>query len=391
MEIIKDIRLFQPSLGKDELESVKKVFKKSWIGYGEEDQQFEKEWCKFFNVKHSIAVNSCTAALHLALLCNDFKKGKKVLVPAITFSATAAAVLYCGLIPVFVDINDDDLNMNFEDLKKKYTSNCVAVMPVHFGGHPCEMDKIMKWANKKNLIVIEDCAETCGGFYKGKKLGTWGHYGCFSFEEKKMMTTGDGGMIVTNNSAKAKKLKSLSFHGWDKDPLLRHKQRNLNNLNQTKKNLHWYYEIKQLGFKYNMNDLEASIGRVQLKKLHFLNNSRINFLQKFLSNLKKCKNLIPTFPYNLKKSSYWMFSIRSKNRDGLIAFLKKNKISSSVHLMPLPLHPLYKKYNSKIPKAIKIWKELVTLPLHPHLKNKEINYINSKLIQFSSQVDQNEM
>ena len=391
MEIIKDIRLFQPSLGKDELESVKKVFKKSWIGYGEEVQQFEKEWCKFFNVKHSIAVNSCTAALHLALLCNDFKKGKKVLVPAITFSATAAAVLYCGLIPVFVDINDDDLNMNFEDLKKKYTSNCVAVMPVHFGGHPCEMDKIMKWANKKNLIVIEDCAETCGGFYKGKKLGTWGHYGCFSFEEKKMMTTGDGGMIVTNNSAKAKKLKSLSFHGWDKDPLLRHKQRNLNNLNQTKKNLHWYYEIKQLGFKYNMNDLEASIGRVQLKKLHFLNNSRINFLQKFLSNLKKCKNLIPTFPYNLKKSSYWMFSIRSKNRDGLIAFLKKNKISSSVHLMPLPLHPLYKKYNSKIPKAIKIWKELVTLPLHPHLKNKEINYINSKLIQFSSQVDQNEM
>lgn len=391
MEIIKDIRLFQPSLGKDELESVKKVFKKSWIGYGEEVQQFEKEWCKFFNVKHSIAVNSCTAALHLALLCNDFKKGKKVLVPAITFSATAAAVLYCGLIPVFVDINDNDLNMNFEDLKKKYTSNCVAVMPVHFGGHPCEMDKIMKWANKKNLIVIEDCAETCGGFYKGKKLGTWGHYGCFSFEEKKMMTTGDGGMIVTNNSAKAKKLKSLSFHGWDKDPLLRHKQRNLNNLNQTKKNLHWYYEIKQLGFKYNMNDLEASIGRVQLKKLHFLNNSRINFLQKFLSNLKKCKNLIPTFPYNLKKSSYWMFSIRSKNRDGLIAFLKKNKISSSVHLMPLPLHPLYKKYNSKIPKAIKIWKELVTLPLHPHLKNKEINYINSKLIQFSSQVDQNEM
>ena len=148
---MKNIRLFQPSLGTKELQSVKKVFQKSWIGYGTEVQKFENEWCKYFNVKHSIAVNSCTAALHLSLLCNNFKKGKKVLVPAITFSATAAAVLYCGLIPVFVDINNNDLNMNVEDLKKKYTNDCVAIMPVHFGGHPCEMDKIMEFANQKNV------------------------------------------------------------------------------------------------------------------------------------------------------------------------------------------------------------------------------------------------
>ena len=377
-----NIRLFQPSLGSKELNSVKKVFKRSWIGYGTEVQKFEAEWNKHFGVKHSIAVNSCTAALHLALLCNNFKKGKKVLVPAITFSATAAVVLYCGLIPVFVDINKNDLNMSLDDLKKKFTKDCVAIMPVHFGGHPCEMDKIMKFANQKKLIVIEDCAETCGGYYKGKKIGTWGHFGCFSFEEKKMMTTGDGGMIVTNNTQIAKKLKSLSFHGWDKDPLLRHKQRFSNNKKKTKQNLHWYYEINQLGFKYNMNDLEASIGRVQLKKLSFLNNSRIKFLKKYLKNLKKCKNLIPTFPYNLNKSSYWMFSIRSKNRDKLISYLKKHNISTSVHLMPLPLHPLYKKFKSKIPIALKVWKELVTLPLHPHLKNKEISFINSKLREF---------
>jgi len=379
---MKNIRLFQPSLGKKELDSIKKVFDKSWIGYGTEVQKFEKEWSKSFNMKHSIAVNSCTAALHLSLLCNNFKKGKKVLLPAITFSATAAAVLYCGLTPVFVDINENDLNMNIEDLKNKFTKDCVAVMPVHFGGHPCEMEKIMSWANKKKLIVIEDCAETCGGYYKGKKLGTWGHFGCFSFEEKKMMTTGDGGMIVTNNAKIAKTLKSLSFHGWDKDPLLRHKQRFSNNQKNTKQNLHWYYEINQLGFKYNMNDLEASIGRVQLKKLSFLNNSRIKFLKKYLKNLKKCKNLIPTFPYDLNKSSYWMFSIRSKNRDELISYLKEHNISTSVHLMPLPLHPLYKKFKSKIPNALKVWKELVTLPLHPHLQDKEINLINRKLREF---------
>lgn len=384
MELKKDIRLFQPLLGKAELDSIKKVFDKSWIGYGEQVKNFENEWSKKFSIKHSIAVNSCTAALHLALLCNNFKKGKKVLVPAITFSATAAAVLYCGLQPIFVDINHDDLNMNIDDMKKKYNKDCVAVMPVHFGGHPCKMDEIMKWAKKKKLVVIEDCAETCGGFYKNKKLGTWGDFGCFSFEEKKMMTTGDGGMICTNNSTMAKKLKSLSFHGWDKDPLERHKQRFQNNIKGKKKyNFHWYYEIKELGFKYNMNDLEASIGRVQLKRLPYLNSSRIKIIKKYLSNLKNCHNIKSTFPYNLKKSSYWMFSIRTKKRDELIDFLKKNKVSTSVHLMPLPLHPLYKKYKSKIPVAKKIWKEILSLPLHPNLKLTEVEYINRKLKEFS--------
>ena len=384
---MKDIRLFRPSLGTKELKSIKKIFDKSWIGYGEEVKKFEKEWSEHFEVKHSIAVNSCTAALHLSLLCNEFKKGSKVLVPAITFSATAAAVLYCGLVPVFVDINDDDLNINIEDMKKKYTKDCVAVMPVHFGGHPCKMEEITKWAKKKNLIVIEDCAETCGGFYKGKKLGTWGDFGCFSFEEKKMMTTGDGGMICTNKSNMVEKLKSLSFHGWDKDPLSRHKKR-FNKTKLLKKNdAHWYYEIQRLGFKYNMNDLQACIGRAQLKKLSFFNNSRIKTIKKYLQNLNYCKNLIPTFPYQLKDSSYWLFSIRSKKRDKLIEFLKKNKITTSVHLMPLPLHPLYKKYNSKIPNAITIWKEIVSLPLHPNLKNSEVEYINRKLREFSLTVN----
>ncbi len=145
-----NIRLFQPHLDEREIKSIKKVFKKSWIGYGEEVKRFENEWNRKFKTKYSIAVNSCTAALHLSLLVNNFKKGKKVLVPAITFSATAASVLYCGLVPVFVDINKNDLNLNFEDLKKKYTKDCVAVIPVHFGGHPCEMEKIVPWAKKKN-------------------------------------------------------------------------------------------------------------------------------------------------------------------------------------------------------------------------------------------------
>ena len=160
------IRLFKPSVGKEELNSIKKVFSRSWLGYGPLVNKFEKKFAKFIGTKYAVGVNSGTAALHLALLCNNFSKGKKVLVPSITFSATAASVLYCGLTPKFVDIKKEDLTIDFKDLKKKYTKDCVALICVHMGGHPSMMEKIKPWAKKKRLLLIEDSAETCGlGFF----------------------------------------------------------------------------------------------------------------------------------------------------------------------------------------------------------------------------------
>jgi len=193
------IRLVKPSVGFAEINSIKKVFKKAWLGYGSTVKEFEEKFSKYIGSKYAVGFNSCTAALHVALKINKFKPKKKVLVPSITFSATAAVALYCNLTPVFVDIEEKSLNMDFEDLKRKYTKDCVAVIPVHFGGHPCKMEKIVPWAKRKNLVIIEDCAQTCGGYYKGKKLGTWGDYSCFSFEDKKIITTGDGGMLCTKN------------------------------------------------------------------------------------------------------------------------------------------------------------------------------------------------
>lgn len=374
----KKIRLFKPAVGKPELNAIKRVFKNSWLGYGNEVKKFEKEWEKYFNIKHAVAVNSCTAALHTCLAVNNFKRNKKVLVPSITFSATAASVLYCGLIPVFVDINPNNLNISFDDLKKKYSKDCVAIMIVHFGGEPCEMDKIMPWAKQKKLVVIEDCAETCGGTFKGKKLGTWGDYGCFSFEEKKIMTTGDGGMICTNKTKMLKNLQSFSFHGWDKDPYLRFKK----SLSNKKNYHHWDYDIKNIGYKYNMNDLTASIGREQLKKIKWLNSTRKILIKTYLENIKDLKNIRPSFGYNLKDSSYWMMSIRCKKRDKLIDFLKSKKISTSVHLKPLTELKVYKKYKSEVPNALKIWPELVTLPLYPELKLSEVRFILKKLFEF---------
>ena len=377
----KFIRLFKPSLGNEEITAIKRIFKKSWIGYGPEVKKFENSWSKYIGIKYSVGVTSCSAALHIALASKNFKKRKKVLVPAMTFTATAAAALYCGLEPVFVDINEYDLNINFEDLKKKYSKDCVAVIPVHVGGHPCEMEKIIPWAKRKKLLVIEDCAHTAGGVYKGKMLGTWGEVSCFSFEEKKMLTTGDGGMICTNNKSLATKFKSLSFHGWNRDPWSRHKK------GLSKKNLkekHWYYQIKELGFKYNMNDLMAAIGLAQLKKLHSFNFKRNAGVRKYLEGIKNCKNIKPYFVKQYKRISYWMFAIRSKKRDQLIAFLKERGIATSVYWIPVPMHPLYKKYKSKIPVTKRVWKELVTLPLFSDIKLKELNYIIKSVKEFDN-------
>ena len=375
------IRLFKPSFGNEEITALKKIFKKSWIGYGPEVKKFEDSWSKYIGVKYSVGVTSCSAALHIALASKNFKKKKKVLVPAMTFTATAAAALYCGLEPVFVDINEYDLNINFDDLKKKYSKDCVAVIPVHVGGHPCEMEKIIPWAKKKNLLVIEDCAHTAGGMYRGKMLGTWGDISCFSFEEKKMLTTGDGGMICTNNKSLEKKFRNLSFHGWNKDPWSRHKR------GISKKNLkekHWYYQIKELGFKYNMNDLMATIGLVQLRKLKSFNFKRNRGIQKYLKGIESCKNIKPFFVKQYKSIAYWMFAIRSKKRDKLIEFLKEKGIATSVYWMPVPMHPLYKKYKSKIPVTKRVWKELVTLPLFSDIKLKELNYVINSVKEFDN-------
>ena len=380
---MQNLRLFKPSVGKEELKSIKNIFKKSWLGYGEEVRKFENLFAKFIGTKYAVGVNSGTAALHLSLLCKNYPPKKKVLVPAITFSASAAAVLYCGLTPVFVDVNKDDLTINFKDLKEKYTKDCVAVICVHMGGHPAQMDKIKPWSKEKKLFLIEDSAESCGGFYKKKKIGTWSDISCFSFEEKKIITTGDGGMICLNNKKIYEKLKSLSFHGWNVDPWTRHKNSFKKKIKFSK---HWAYEIENLGYKYNMNNLMASIGIEQLKKIKKFNKERNEILKKYLNGIKNLKLIKPTFPYSdLKNSSYWLFSVKTNFRDELINFLKKKNISTAVHFVPFPLNKIYKKYdNNNLKNAKKIWKEIVSLPFFPGLGNKNINYILNTLKEFDN-------
>lgn len=375
-----NIRLFKPSLGEEELQNIAESFDRAWIGLGPNVNQFEEEWASFIGVKHAIGLNSATAALHIALLSFQFPKGKKVLLPSLTFASTACAVLYNGLIPVFVDSNPVTLSMDLEDMMRKYDRDCVAIMPVHYAGHPVPMDELMEFAKQKELRVIEDCAHTTGALYKGKPLGTWGDFGCYSFEEKKLMTTGDGGMIVSNNSDLVKDIKAYRWVGIDKDNW----KTAQTYTHANKDAMHWFYEINVLGYKYNMNDLSAAIGLAQIKKLDAMNERRSTIIRRYLDGLKTIDGIKPLLPFEPEKYVYQMFGIRSDKRDELMIYLKSNGIATGCHYTPLTLQPLFKEYANDCGFIEKEADRFITLPLHADLTDDEVDYIIDKIKRFNA-------
>ena len=239
----------------------------------------------------------------------------------------------------------------------------------------------MQIAKENNLAVIEDCAHCAGGEYKGKKLGTWGDIGCFSFEEKKCMTTGDGGMICSDNVELIEPLKPYRWVGIDKDTWRR-------GINHTKSEsadpMHWHYEIAVLGYKYNMNDVAAAIGLAQLEKLDNMNVKRRSIIGKYLAGIEGLKSIEPIFPYDVKKGTYWFFGIRCKKRDDLIVFLSERDISTGVHFYPLPLHSLFKPFDNGCEISKNIWKTFITMPSHVELTDEEIEYVVKALIEFDN-------
>ena len=374
-----NIRLFKPSFGDEELQAVKEAFDRSWVGLGPMVSEFEEKWAEFTGAKLAIGVNSATAALHLALAAFKFPEGKKVLVPSQTFSATASSVLYNRLIPVFVDSDPITLGICLEDLDKKYDKDCVAVMPVHYAGHPVPMDKLIPWAKERGLRVIEDCAHTAGGFYHGRMLGTWGDIGCYSFEEKKLMTTGDGGMMVTNDPELFIDVKAMRWVGIDKDNWKTAQAY----LDANHDALHWFYELNVLGYKYNMNDLAASIGLAQFKKLPDFNKKRSQIIRRYMDGLVGIDGVKPFLPFEPEKYPYQMFGVRAGRRNDLIVYLKSKGIATGCHYTPLSSQPLFKPYANGCEYIEKEADKLITLPLHVDLTNEEVDYVVENIKNFT--------
>jgi len=343
------IPIAEPCLGKEELKNVIEAVKSGWISSkGKFITEFENKFSKYCGVKYGVATSNGTAALHLALVALGIKNGDEVIVPTLSFVAVANAVTYCGATPIFVDSHSEYWCMDPEKIEEKITRKTKAIIPVHLYGHPCDMDAIIDIARDNNLYVIEDAAESHGAEYKGKKVGGFGDVACFSFYGNKVITTGEGGMCLTNDEELVEKLKILRDHGMDPN----------------KK--YWHNVI---GFNYRMTNLQAAIGVAQIKKLDkFVKIKRriAKIYKKGLGELEE-KNLIKLHPeMKWAKCTYWIFSLLIENefgitRDELIKKFEKEKIETRPFFYPLHTLPPYKR-NADYPVAEDLSRRGINLP-----------------------------
>jgi|UniRef100_A0A7V6CMU4 dTDP-4-amino-4,6-dideoxygalactose transaminase len=363
----------RPHITEEEVNAVMETLKSGWLTTGKKTKEFEEEFKKYIGAQHAIAVNSCTSGLFLVLKALGIKEGDEVIVPTWTFCATANVVIHCGAIPVFTDVASDYL-LPPEEIEKKITKKTKAIIPVHFAGKSCDMKKIKEIAEKYHLYVIEDAAHACGTIYQGKKVGQDSLACVFSFYPTKNITTGEGGMVVTNNKELAEKIRMMALHGLT-----------LNAYDRYQKNGSWYYQVVYPGYKCNMTDIQASIGLCQLKKIESLIKRRQEIINYYQENLKYLPDLIlPETEIADQRVSWHLYVIRisktaKMGRDALIDFLREKNIGTSVHFIPLHLHPYYQKtYNlnpKDFPTANALFSSCLSLPLYPDLTKEEQDFI----------------
>jgi len=350
----------------EEAKEVAKILKSGWIGLGPKTKEFEEKFAKFVGAKYAVGVNSCTAALHLALKVMDVEGGEVITTP-MTFISTNHAILYNNAVPVFADIEKDTLNMRIDEIEKLVTDKTKAILVVHYGGHPCDMNPILEIAKKRRIKVIEDAAHACGAEYREKKIGSIGDATCFSFHAVKNMATGDGGMITIHSQDIASRLRKLSWLGISKGTWDRSEG----------KSYSWEYNVEEIGFKYHMNDITAALGLVQLTKLEKTNQRRKEIVKKYNEDFSDIEWIETPVEKEYAKSAChnYVIKILNRRRNELISYLADNGISAGVHYVPNHLYRIYKPYYRRLPVTEKVWKKLVTLPLFPDLKDEEIELI----------------
>ncbi len=366
------IPVFKPSYGKEELEALKEPFETGWIGLGPKTKEFEKKFAEYIGVKYAVATNSCTAALHLAMKVMRVE-GYEVITTPLTFISTNHAIVYNNGIPVFADIYPDTLNINPDEIKKLITDRTGAIVAVHYGGHPCDMDLINEIAKKHNLVVIEDAAHGCGGEYKGQKIGSLGDIACFSFHAVKNLATADGGMITTNDPEIYSRLLKLRWLGISKDTWAREEK---------DRKYSWYYSVEEVGYKCHMNDITAALGLVQLKKLDRMNDRRGEIIEKYNKGFADLDWIETPMVKSYAKSACHNYVIKAKERDRLNIYLQEKGISTGVHYIPNNHYQMYKNCRGETPVCEEVWTKLLTLPLFPDLTDSEVDMIVERVRRF---------
>ncbi len=368
------VQLFKLNYDERESQAVKDVVDSGWITMGEKTREFEEKFSKeVVDNVGCVAVSSCTAALHIALLSLDLKENDEVIIPALTFVADMNVVKIVGAKPVLADSdNYDNWNVSAKTIKKVITPKTKAVIIVHFAGYPCEMDEIVKLCKENNITLIEDCAHAPGAKYKGRAVGTFGDYGCFSFFTNKNLSVGEGGMIISKDEEKLKTARLIRSHGMDALTLDRHKGRAIT------------YDVIRPGLNYRIDEMRSALGLVQLDKLEKANQSRKKLVERYIDNLKNCEKIkIPFLNLENIESVYHIFPIlldKKLDRIKVIESLKKDGIQSSIH------YPAFKDFTAfkntglnEAPIAEEIAKRELTLPLYPTMTFEEVDLVCESL------------
>lgn len=368
-------------LGREEEREILKVLRSRWLSTGPATNRFEKSFAEFLGGGEAVAVSNGTAALHLALASLGLKKGDEVILPSFTFVATANAVLYTGAKPVFADIKGwEDLSISPDEVEHRITRRTRAIMVMHYGGYPCEMNRILGIAKRHGLSVVEDAAHAPGSEYRGRKCGTLGALGCFSFFSNKNLVTGEGGMVFTGDPGLAERVRALRSHGmkalsWDK-----YRGRLAS------------YDIEMLGYNYRTTEIQSVLGFVQLKKLERNNRRRRRLVEVYRKELKDLPQVSIPYLHVEGPYSYHLFSVLVKGepesraselRDDLMKRLKEEGIQTSVHYPPVHLFSLYRKQfgcaAGMLPTTEAMSRRVMTLPLHSGMALRDVRRISQKV------------
>lgn len=365
------IPLFDLNFDEAEAKAAYDVIKSGWISTGPKCLEFEKKFSEMLDVKHSVSLTNCTVALHLALVILGIKEGDEVIVPSLTFVATANAVRYVNATPVFADICSlEDPTIDPEDIRTKITPSTKAIIPMHYAGFPCKMDEIMQLAKEHNLKVIEDACHGPLSEYKGKKLGTIGDFGSFSFFSNKNISTGEGGMLVTNNPDWATEAKLLRSHG-------------MTTMSYQRASGHaTEYDVVRLGYNYRMDDIRAAIGIVQMEKLRSDLENRAQVRRWYLEALKDNSNIIVPFSQHNGFVSNYVFPIVIKGanrdqRDALRNHIHERGVQTSVHYPAVHRFSSFKGYYVDLPLTDQYVESTLTLPMYAKLSEQDIYKIAS--------------
>jgi dTDP-4-amino-4,6-dideoxygalactose transaminase len=359
-----------PDIDDAEIRAVEQILRSGWLTTGPKVREFEQQFAEFVGARHAIAVNSCTAALHLALDAVGVKEGDEVLVPTLTFAATAEVVFYLRARPVLVDCCANTLNIDPNRIERAISPRTRAIIPVHFAGQPCEMNQIREIAQRHNLAVIEDAAHALPARYRGQMVGSIGDITCFSFYATKTITTGEGGMITTDNDEYAERMRIMSLHGISKNAWKRYTADGS-----------WRYDILYPGYKYNLTDIAAALGVEQLRKCNRFYETRKSLAQKYDRAFADMPAIRTPFVSGEVEHAWHVYVIQldldqlTITRDRFIEELKRANIGASVHFIPLHLHPFYRDtlhYEAlEFPCATQIFDRIISLPLYTRMSSQD--------------------